>query len=158
MNNQKKKKNPRYSHHSSGQVIQQNALQRNTRKWFFSYVQRNVIASINHDPDSLVLGARHSRRFVADWSFLFSDLFALRQRHFLLLFLSLPSILLIKPVILLHIVTLDVDSPASLQLFLNEEEFSCLHISPIDPLWNTSQCSEDLGWEWVKTNSGGESH
>ena len=87
-------------------------FKRNTGKRFFSYVQRNVITSINENPDSLALGMRHSSEF-CNWLKL-CVLWSLRPaaKEVLSIIKLLQPILLIKPVVLLHIETLDVDSPA----------------------------------------------
>lgn len=87
-------------------------FKRNTGKWFFSYVQRNVITSINENPDSLALGMRHSSE-LCNWLKL-RVLWSLRPaaKEVLSIIKLLQPILLIKPVVLLHIETLDVDSPA----------------------------------------------
>lgn len=89
-------------------------FKRNTRKWFFSYVQRNVTTSIKQNPDPLVLGTRSSLEL---WPWLkLSVLCSLRPaaKELLTIIMLLLPILLIKPVILLHIETWDMVSPASL--------------------------------------------
>lgn len=89
-------------------------FKRNTGKWFFSYVQRNVRTSINQDPDSLAPGTRHLSE-LCNWLKLpvLWSLCPPAKEPRTIIMLLLP-ILLIKLVLLLHIETLDMDSPASL--------------------------------------------
>ena len=123
-------KKPRCGYQGLGQVIQQNALQKEHWKMVFQLCSEKC----HNTHLTRILIHLHWARgihqsFATEWSFSFSDLRPV-AKELLSIIKLLPPILLIKPVVLLHSETLDMGSPAS---WPAPTEISGVSMSPCKP-------------------------